>query len=338
MLSQPTHQLTSVVFGQLSSALKTQFFMALIFLSFTLSSQTLYVPNYSSGGIQDSNNGNVGIGTSSPSQKLEVNGAGLFYDGSIVDISLTTPGGKNGIVLNTSELGNYSRFNLANYDNATTGNRFFELRFNDDSRGLVIRKGGNIGIGTSSPTSKLQVMGDIAIDYGNSLKVDTDWNGNGGDKILNTGYDAGRGGDFLDLYVPGNGEHHKNIKFTIVEQGNVGIGIINPTSKLDVDGKVRAEEIKVEVVNPPDYVFADNYSLNGLSDVEQYIRNNKHLPDVPSAGEMLDEGIDLGEMNMRLLKKIEEITLYLIEEHKQNEVLQKKVRFLEEQVEGLQAK
>lgn len=94
--------------------------------------------------------------------------------------------------------------------------------------------------------------------------------------------------------------------------GNVGIGTDNPDSKLVVNGKIRSEEIKVEIVNGPDYVFETNYKLPTLRQIKKYINANKHLPEIPPAKEMEANGVDLGEMNMKLLKKIEELTLYHI--------------------------
>lgn len=102
-------------------------------------------------------------------------------------------------------------------------------------------------------------------------------------------------------------------KITLLNNGNVGIGTTIPDFKLTVKGKVHAEEIKVDLAVPgPDYVFEDTYKLTTLAEIKQYIEKNKHLPEVPSAKEMETQGVNLSEMNMILLKKIEELTLHLI--------------------------
>ena len=97
--------------------------------------------------------------------------------------------------------------------------------------------------------------------------------------------------------------------------GKVGIGTTNPDAKLAVKGDIHAEEVIVDLAVPgPDYVFEEDYDLTSLKDIEAYIKANKHLPEIPSAKEMEEQGIDLGVMNMLLLKKIEELTLHTIQQ------------------------
>jgi hypothetical protein len=98
--------------------------------------------------------------------------------------------------------------------------------------------------------------------------------------------------------------------------GNVGIGTTTPKEKLSVNGKIRAHEIKVETANWPDYVFGEDYQLPDLTETELHIKANGHLPGIPSAAEVKNNGIDLGDMNAKLLKKIEELTLHVIELNK----------------------
>jgi hypothetical protein len=108
--------------------------------------------------------------------------------------------------------------------------------------------------------------------------------------------------------------------------GYVGIGTKNPTERLSVKGKIRAQEIKVEAdnnTNWPDYVFKKDYPLPKLADVEKHIHEKGHLPEVPSAKEVEKEGIALGANQAVLLKKIEELTLYMIDMQKSMEKLAK---------------
>ncbi len=105
--------------------------------------------------------------------------------------------------------------------------------------------------------------------------------------------------------------------------GNLGIGV-NDTKgyKLAVNGKIRTKEIKVEASDWPDYVFNAAHEMPSLRELETFIRENHHLPDIPSASETAEDGIDLGKMNTRLLKKIEELTLYIIEQEKRIQKLE----------------
>jgi len=100
--------------------------------------------------------------------------------------------------------------------------------------------------------------------------------------------------------------------------GNVvfGSGSIVPAAgyKVSVDGKVICEELRVQLNAAwPDYVFAKNYRLKSLSELENFILQNNHLPNVPSAKEVEKNGFDVGDMNKRLLEKVEELTLYVIQ-------------------------
>lgn len=101
--------------------------------------------------------------------------------------------------------------------------------------------------------------------------------------------------------------------------GNVGIGTSNPSERLSVNGRIRAREIKVDNQNWPDYVFDKTYELKSLKEIEKFIKEKKHLPGVPSAKEVHEQGVSLGEMNAILLRKIEELTLHVIALKKENE-------------------
>ncbi|ATP58033.1 hypothetical protein CPT03_16950 [Pedobacter ginsengisoli] len=123
----------------------------------------------------------------------------------------------------------------------------------------------------------------------------------------------------IEDFTPNQTETHDVQNFSVF--GNVGIGTLAPSEKLSVKGKIRAQEIKVETANWPDYVFAKGYKLPSLKETEKHIAEKGHLPDIPSAEEVKANGVDLGEMNAKLLKKIEELTLYLIELKKEVEIL-----------------
>lgn len=133
------------------------------------------------------------------------------------------------------------------------------------------------------------------------------------------------------LMVVGTGNHY-------IKNGNVGIGTDQPDSKLAVNGNIRAKEIKVDNGNWPDYVFRKYYPLLTPKEIERYIKEKGHLPGIPSAEEVKIKGIELGEMSGKLLQKIEEITLYLIEQDKKIEILEKKNLNQQAEIDRLKSK
>lgn len=137
--------------------------------------------------------------------------------------------------------------------------------------------------------------------------------------------------DFV-IATAGNGVYSE--KFRIAGNGNVGIGTtkISDDFKLSVGGNLRAEEIEVSLSGPwADYVFAADYNLKPLDEVESYIKKNKHLPNIPSAKEVEAEGLNLGEMQVKMMEKIEELTLYIIELKHENEKQEKMIEELSKQ-------
>jgi len=108
-----------------------------------------------------------------------------------------------------------------------------------------------------------------------------------------------------------------------LSNGYVGINTRNPTTHLDVNGKIRAKEIKVEAGAWPDYVFDPSYELPSLEHTDRFIKANGHLPGIPSSEEVSAGGIELGQMNSKLLQKIEELTLHLIDQAKEIAALKK---------------
>nr|WP_299073824.1 tail fiber protein [uncultured Allomuricauda sp.] len=165
---------------------------------------------------------------------------------------------------------------------------------------------GNVGIGTTSPqymvhAKRLTGISEVRTEsYDHYARMGT----NDGGGYLG----ASNGNGELTINIRGYGDAYFNA-------GNVGIGTTIPDAKLTVKGNIHAEEVKVDLSVPgPDYVFKEDYDLKSLEEVQNYIKTNGHLPNIPSAQEMEENGIQLGEMNMKLLEKIEELTLYTLEQ------------------------
>ncbi|GGE18056.1 hypothetical protein [Sphingobacterium cellulitidis] len=110
----------------------------------------------------------------------------------------------------------------------------------------------------------------------------------------------------------------------ILPNGNIGVGTVSPVARLTVNGNILAKEIKIKTdITVPDYVFEQDYEKMSLSEIEEFVAKHKHLPDIPSAKSIERDGLEVAEMNLLLLKKIEELTLHLIENEKTIKQLKK---------------
>lgn len=111
--------------------------------------------------------------------------------------------------------------------------------------------------------------------------------------------------------------------------GSLTIGSTAAQKDLNVNGNIKSRKVKVTLTEWPDYVFEEQYPLMPLPELGAYIAQHKHLPDVPSAETVMQQGVDVGESQAVLLKKIEELTLYILDQHKRQEALEKRIAELE---------
>ncbi len=139
------------------------------------------------------------------------------------------------------------------------------------------------------------------------------------------------------LALPAGGLSVGASQFVVLANGNVGIGLANPTNTLAVNGDIRAREIVVTLDGWPDYVFAPDYRLRPLDEVQAFIARHGHLPDIPSANEIAQGGVNLGASQAQLLRKIEELTLYMLQLKQENAELKNDLNALGRSVEALQA-
>ncbi|NLR63076.1 hypothetical protein HGH92_02040 [Chitinophaga varians] len=127
-------------------------------------------------------------------------------------------------------------------------------------------------------------------------------------------------------------------RIRINPNGYVGIGTNKPYAMLSVAGDIMAKKVRVTQTGWADYVFDSSYVLPSLEAVEKHIRQYKHLPEIPAAATILKDGLDLGDMQQQQMKKIEELTLYLIEQNKKMEQLQLQLQRQEARIKELEKK
>lgn len=271
--------------------------------------------------------GNVGIGTVEPQSqvKLDVrqslsNGyaiAGYVYDGT----GSTTTATK-GVGYATSGEGIITGIEGNSQGTRATGTNIGGYFWASGAANnyALITGNGKVGIGTTSPAAKFVVLSGVSNNeiarFGGTLSDRglrlSSFVVNGTNEV---GYDLnapGAGGGAAISFSTLSAE-----RMRINYNGNVGIGITNPQYKLAVEGTIAAREVKVTAEAWADFVFHPNYKLRTLGEVEQFIKTNNHLPEIPTETEVKENGVSLGEMNAKLLQKIEELTLYVIEQQKQ---------------------
>ena len=272
-------------------------------------------------GMYVTSTGNVGVGTMSPGARLEVAGQIKVTGGSPGTGKVLTSDASGLATWQTPQGGGGD--NLGNHI-ATQNIRLNGHWLSNDggSEGVYVRTDGKVGIGISSFDSELHVK---SVDGGNADLVLESQGGKQWDL-------ASRNDSAFGVYEVSSGK----TQFAILPGGNVGIGTTNPGSyKLAVEGKIGAREVVVTLDGWADFVLEEDYQLTPLNEVEQHIKQNKRLPDIPSEKEVLENGVSLGEMQSKLLQKVEELTLYMIEQNKRIENLEKENEELKNCVSSL---
>lgn len=261
--------------------------------------------------------GNVGIGTSSPNAKLNVKDGLISLDAN----KYITTAPTDNFTFDSKTVGHYSlgwysdswssAFGNAAWLSAYGGIRFFTRGTNR----MNIDANGNVGMGTSTMPSELTVKSN---------------SGNGDFALFPT---TGNGWNFSalvssDLLLASfDGTNYSDKLIVKGVSGDMGIGT-NTTAtgyKLTVAGKVICTELKVQLQPFPDYVFAKNYKLLSLKEVENHINTYHRLPGMPSAAEVEKDGMEVGKMQGKVVEKVEENTLYIIQLSKENEALKKQL-------------
>jgi hypothetical protein len=288
------------------------------FWSYTKGSQTVtFKPN-----------GNVGIGIRTPYSKLNIN-----TEGNAATDGITLQNGA------TQQHFWYLAENTRS--DFKIGSSHGEWSWTNSNGEMVrITSSGNVGIGTSDPKYPLTVKGAI------NAEANGDYYGAwfGGEArtakpSINVGsWYNNRGSMFWDAankklkFETCNNSEQYYPNTMVMYNGMVGIGTSETNGhRLAVNGSISATEIKVEA-QTADFVFEEDYQLKSLEEVEQFVQKNKHLPDVPSAKQMEEDGVGLAEMNKLLLQKVEELTLYLIDEHKKNNQQATEISYLKKQL------
>lgn len=303
--------------------------------------------------------GKIGIGTTSPSQKLSVDG-NVLSTGNIIASGILSSAGA---IISGSGAAEVDR-NLvfANASNSIAGllsvipntigtNSLMQFYVGGASTGdvkMVIDDDGKIGVGTTTPSEKLTVIGNIGTTgnvnaggilyssgsiIGGSAANHVDRNlvfKNASDNVagLVSVIPNTIGTNSLMQFYVGGGSG-SDVKMSINDDGNIGIGTTPESgNKLAVKGNIRTQKLIVENAGWADYVFADDYKLRSLAAVGAFIKQNKHLPEVPSAAEVAKTGISVGDNQTLLLKKIEELTLYLLQQEEKIKEMNKKIKML----------